>query len=640
MVQNVGGVRQARQRHDRTVPDDHVRAAVQFAVVTDLHVGTERIHGQLTAAQVRCDLLEVLRQQPETQFILATGDLTQDGRMASLEALDQVFRGVKVPVFPVFGGHDGREEAKVLKSPLPWAQHFMNVFGPAWYSFEWGRCHIAVYANEDHHFTDELNEVKRRWLSADLERARSRGLQCCMALHAPPTDELAEHLCRLEVRLVVCGHWHSLKRWRVGNTQFLCGPPLGLGGIDMMPGGYVHVAVHADGQLSARYRPLALSHPGRHVSVPARRSPGFSRQIGEYFHRASPALDGERLLVAVNGDARGGPHRICCFEAPDGEEQWSVPVDDAVKHTLTVTGDRLLALTQAGRLLCLDPSDGATIWSRRLDDFPFRWLYAPPAVGCGVVLAGTFRGGAQAFALSDGRSLWSRPRVEARPTVRGDIWPWAAGPMACDEDFLLPMHRHGLMRVEAGTGAVQWEVDWPYSYYLPPPLIVESTVWLPSPEPAGAHGRFDLRTGDTLESVAAAGVPIAWTLHDDCVYLTAAQRMLQGPAVLECIEPDSGKMRWTRVLGRDAARAYHYSRHGPNTLATPIVSGDLVYAACTDGRLRVFDARSGLPASTIELGSPLFGSPVVCGDRLWITTWSGHLMAEAITPAGAEGCPR
>ena len=611
---------------------DGNRAAVQFAVVTDLHVGTERIHGQLTAAQVRRDLLEVLRQQPETQFILAAGDLTQDGRMASLEALDQVFRGLKIPVFPVFGGHDGREEAKVLKSPLPWAQHFMNVFGPAWYSFEWGHCHITVYANEDHHFTDELNEAKRRWLSEDLERAASQGLQCFVALHAPPGADLAEQLCRLEVRLVVCGHWHSLKRWHVGNTQFLCVPPLGLGGIDMMPGGYLHVAVHEDGQLSARYRPLTLPHPGSRVSVPARRSPGSARQIGEYFHRTSPALHGDRLFVAVNGDASGGAHRICCFETLDGQAQWSVPVNDAVKHTLTVTGDRLLALTQAGQLLCLQPSDGTTIWSRRLDDFPFRWLYVPPAVGSGVVLAGTFRGGAQAFALSDGRSLWSRPRVEARPTVRGDIWPWAAGPMACDEDFLLPMHRRGLMRVEAETGAVQWEVDWPYTYYLPPPLIFESTVWIPSPEPAGTHGRFDLRAGKALEGVEAAGVPIAWTLHGACVYLIAAKKMLQGPAVLECIEADSGKMRWTRVLGQGAARAYHYSRRGPNALATPIVNGGLVYAACTDGRLRVFDAGSGLPAGTIELGSPLFGSPVVVRDRLWITTWSGHLIDHGVSP--------
>ena len=79
-------------------------------------------------------------------FVLATGDLTNAGTLGQLECYRDAIRSVDIPVFSVFGGHDGNTERASCPPDSGFTRSYERVLGPVWYSFDWGGWHVVVYA--------------------------------------------------------------------------------------------------------------------------------------------------------------------------------------------------------------------------------------------------------------------------------------------------------------------------------------------------------------------------------------------------------------------------------------------------------------------------------------------------------------
>ena len=593
----------------------------RFAFLTDLHFGATWA-GMTSGRRMESDLRRVCEELPDSRFLLITGDLTQHGRRDDLSRLAEMFDRSPRPIVRVFGGHDGREEAKELQTPLPWARHYHEILGPTWYSFESGPCHFTVYANEDQHFSPSLVAAKRRWLEADLQLARERGLAPIVAMHAPPTPQLARTLAGLGVRLLLYGHWHTLKHWRVGPMQLLCSPPLPFGGIDMMPRGFFDVRIKAAGDVEFDYRPaaqsLCRSSPSRVRDLPLI----WSKPLSGSIHRGGIVGHQGRLFVATNDDLHGGQARLHSLDAGSGEIQWTKRFEGAIKHPPVSTGrDRLFLNTQDGILFRLDPMNGRVMWRRRLQNHPHRWLHASPViVGGDVVVAGTWRGGLEGFDATTGSRRWRIPPQEAKASNSGDAWPWHASAVPVDDDLILPMHGRGVARVSSSTGRMRWTRDLPYFYYLPQPLRWRDGFWCPAATADGFHRLLDARTGRILQEHSTDGVPIAWSLDRDALFLTVDGAK---HASLQCRAPASWELRWTADLPADPTGSFHYSRRGAGAQAAPVADDRSVFQSCTDGRLRVFDRNTGRPTAAHNFRSPLFAPPILAHDRLWICTWNG-----------------
>lgn len=293
---------------------------------------------------------------------------------------------------------------------------------------------------------------------------------------------------------------------------------------------------------------------------------------------------------------------------------------------MALQGDRLLSVTQTGTLICLGAGSGKLLWQRRLHQWPDRWIHATPAVVGDLVIAGHPCGGLEAFEITGGKRRWHRGADQAPFTnSNGDVWPNHFAPVVAGH--LLVGHRRTLSRLDTRTGRIRWEHATDYGYYLPAPLVRAGSVWVPNAQPDQPLVRLRLADGRVERRVAAAGVPVNWSVAGDRLYMVVLDRWIGGQGRLQCRAATSGRMLWDRPLGGDPAHAYaYYASDGPPCQAPPRVADDRVHLACTDGTVRRFDTSSGAPLGRIDLGSPLFTAPLIVRDRLWAALWSGQIV--------------
>jgi outer membrane protein assembly factor BamB len=96
------------------------------------------------------------------------------------------------------------------------------------------------------------------------------------------------------------------------------------------------------------------------------------------------------------------------------------------------------------------------------------------------------------------------------------------------------------------------------------------------------------------------------------------------------LNPDDGTIAWRALIGG--------SIHGSAVAVTVRVDDELVQAvacASTNGKVALVRASDGTVLWTRDLGSPVVGTPEGAGDRLYVTTGGGRLVALAL----ADGMP-
>jgi 3',5'-cyclic-AMP phosphodiesterase len=153
-------------------------------------------------------------------LVLLTGDLSDDGSVASLQRLRSIVSGFSSPILAVAGNHDDPDNVHV-------------VFGPT-DTIEVGAWRVlgvdSVIPGQDHGMVDVENLARRLDLVDDRPTV--------IALHHPPhspstnpmfqligaDDMLTALRDRPHVRAVVSGHLHEAFDRHEGNLQ-LCGCP-------------------------------------------------------------------------------------------------------------------------------------------------------------------------------------------------------------------------------------------------------------------------------------------------------------------------------------------------------------------------------------------------------------------------------
>ena len=240
--------------------------------------------------KLKASFREINRLQPTPAFTLVQGDLWLHGagwRQMHEKYLECVTLS-EIPVRHGRGNHEYREP-------------FEQVFGPTYYSFDWGQVHFIVLDGNQpipsgSSFYGLVEGSELAWLKADLA-AQPKGKTIIVGVHIPivstyparrtdlerekapfwqtPNDELLTQLfTRHVVKLVLQGHMHENERITVGGVEYvesisMCGTwwknrdAQGLErGVDGCPRGYRIVSV--DGaNLTHRYRSSCESYVDR-----------------------------------------------------------------------------------------------------------------------------------------------------------------------------------------------------------------------------------------------------------------------------------------------------------------------------------------------------------------------------------------
>ena len=585
---------------------------------------------------------------------VVTGDLTNMGTVPELESYRAAIDSVSVPVYSVFGGHDGNIERRSSDADTPCTRNFEATLGPTYYSFDWGEYHFVVYATEDSYFTTAGRARKERWLWADLAM-QPRDRKSVLMLHISPDEALLERFRRNNGALILHGHWHSSRVFTIGETIVASAASACFGGIDTRPRGCrvvsctpqgIETELHAGTLATKRKRTSHEETSSRaHGSAPTgvaigedTFSLGWQHDLKSPLHRAAPVACKESVLVGLHSERLPGRNGVASLDSHNGEEQWFYPTDSSIKNRVDVFSenqssgenggsDFCAALTVTGELHLIAAANGERVWTVELPQHPLRWVYSAPAHNGEYVIAGS-KAGYGAYDIATGQQQWHFAPSD------GDEWPSYICPQVYkDELCIVLVQRRGIVALNMADGEIVWEQNLPVEYFCASPVLAGDLVVVSSAAPHTGASLTGGRAGDLAVLEASTGKVVAHhpqalagyatgvAVADNHIYAATAA------GTVHCYDLRAGAQTWEFRSGDDLLDMTPYKRGIRSLLAAPVpMNGSVLVGGC-DGWLSVLDNNTGTCTDRAYFGAPLTASPCLTSDGFCIGTYGGSLSA-------------
>ncbi len=283
-----------------------------------------------------------------------------------------------------------------------------------------------------------------------------------------------------------------------------------------------------------------------------------------------------------------------------GELVWAYETGAEITSSAAISGGRVFFGGKDGTLYCLDERSGKLLWSYKTQG---KIVNSPVVVG-GVVYFGSNDMNFYALQADDGGLIWATPLAEKATSSRG-IYSSAA---VVDGIVYVTRKAFKLFALDAKTGHVLWDFQ-THSALYSSPVVVGDTLYI---------GGYDRR----LYALDARQGGLKWQAEvDDWIYASPVE--YQGKVY---VASKDGML--TAFHAVDGERLWSQNLNGPIS-ATPVVTASGIGVVGNEwGELVVFDAQSGKLTWKDTLRDDGFhSSPAVVGDRLYIATINGYVMA-------------
>ncbi len=205
-----------------------------IAQVTDIHLGFQPDDpAELNRKRFDEVIETLLALKPRPDLLLATGDLTEAGTIASYRTLKSLCDDLPFPVLPALGNHDNRDNFCTIFSDMP-----RIAGGFVQYASDAGPLRIIVLDTLDEgHHGGAFDDARAAWLAAEVGVSSKPTI---VVLHHPPIetgngwmteDEDAPWIGRLRAAIagqphvirLIAGHLHRaiVTGWS-GTTLAVC----------------------------------------------------------------------------------------------------------------------------------------------------------------------------------------------------------------------------------------------------------------------------------------------------------------------------------------------------------------------------------------------------------------------------------
>jgi len=283
--------------------------------------------------------------------------------------------------------------------------------------------------------------------------------------------------------------------------------------------------------------------------------------------------------VAVDGGrvyATNGLGYVASLDARTGAPVWTVRPGGPLRGEPSVADGAVYVMSQDNQIFSLKVSDGTTNWSNAAAlEIAGVSGAAAPSIAQGTVVAGFSSGELNAYRYENGRQVWqdalSRTSITTSVASLSDI----------DADAVI-------------DGGAVYAV--------------------------GQGGRMvalDLFSGQRIWELNFAGISTPWVVGN---WLFAVNDRAQ----LIAISRANGKIKWINQLPRYAKEK---NKSGPISYVGPVLAGDRLVLAGSNGVLINVDPASGSFQSQTNVGSGVSFQPVVANNTLYLLTDEGRLIA-------------
>ena len=301
----------------------------------------------------------------------------------------------------------------------------------------------------------------------------------------------------------------------------------------------------------------------------------------------TPVISRGRVFVA---DVLG---QIYALDRADGKELWRRNYDTGFLASPAVSGELVVIGDVEGNLYAIDAKSGDQRWKQTTDGE----ISGAVAFHDGNVLVTSQDGKLYCFSLKDGSPLWTYrtdDQIRCSPTVAGGR-TFLGG---CDGQLHV---------VDLKTGTAMGE---PLPLGGPTgstPSVSGTKAFLPIMD--GAILAFDYQQGTELWRHEDAERPQEYrnsaAISDSLVIVSSQYKQV------DAISIETGKLQWRHTLRRRAD-------------ASPVIAGNDVWIAATDGRLVRLSLADGTDETwSYEIRGAFLAAPAIAGDELFIADDEG-----------------
>ncbi len=332
---------------------------------------------------------------------------------------------------------------------------------------------------------------------------------------------------------------------------------------------------------------------------------------------AAPVVSGGKLFVV---DTKANVH---AFDAKSGGKLWSVGFgakgdgeSSLFGGGVSADGDAVYVTNGVGDVAALNAANGSQIWKKR----PGGPLRGAPAIGNGNVYVMSQDNQIFALAASNGNVEWTESASVELAGVFGVAAPAVAQGtvVAGFSSGELNAYRYENGRALWGDALSRTSISTSVSSLSDidaSPVIDRGRVFA-----VGKGGRMvsmELVTGQRLWEINVAGISTPWVAGEWVFVITDEAKLL-------CISRSNGKVRWVSELPRYKKVK---SKKGPISWIGPILAGDRLIVASSEGHLANISPADGKLQSMTKGGAGYFVSPIVANSTLYTLANDGRLTA-------------
>ncbi len=592
----------------------------RFAQITDIH-----LNGGAVRTQELMETIHYLNESDSVDFVLITGDVTEDGDRASLQIADSCFRQLRYPYYVAMGNHETKwsdSGCTAWQQIFGYERFYFAHQGVHFLGFNTGPLMRMAYG---HVVAQDLV-----WLRSHLEQI-PKGEPVIIVTHYPLLKgdvdnwyEVTDLLRKHNVRLCIGGHYHSTQ-----NHSYDGVPGVLMRSNIREADGHVGYGVYtvrpdsilvAQQPVGAALRPFVsysmrgdirdmngavLNPNGKANEYPDHSdNERYSNVRREWFLNtdasiySSPAVYKKQVFV---GDDSGV---VTSYRLRSGEKLWQFRTGARIVGTPAAANGVLVVGSADGNIYGLKTKDGSLLWQVRADAA----VLGATSIRKGVAYIGASDHQMRAIDIRTGQIVWTYSGVDGYIETK---------PLVTDRHVVFGAWDNCLYSLHIADGTLRWKWRVPKSgtHYSPAavwPVEAEGKVFVADPQ--RALTAIDATNGETVWRTFRSKVRETVGLSEDGKRVYS--KTMQDSIVCYRTEGTEPVQEWATNVG------FGYE-HGPSM---PLERDGVVYGSTKEGMIFALDARTGSLLWRHFVGSSLVNTILpLSGRRVLFTDTSGHV---------------
>ena len=590
------------------------QSVFRFAQLTDLHLSPNNPNPTE-------DLLRSVAQINATDnidFVLVTGDITEEGDRASMEKVKSCLDLLKVKYYVALGNHETKWSDSGCTA-------FGEIFGSERFEFE-HKGFLFLGFNSGPLMRMAYGHVVPqdiRWMTERMDQA-GKDKPVILVTHYPLKDgdvdnwyEVTDAVRPYNVRLFIGGHYHANQVHRYdGIPGVLMRSNLrdkdnkqGYG-IYEVTSDSIKVFTQRIGEPAKQWASFSLTESYYDHQGKAEKYPDFS--VNQEYAKAkeqwvvqtgagiycSPAVENDRVFV---GDDLGG---LTAYALKNGKKLWSF-----------VSGKRIVGTPAVSQGIVVFGSADRTIYGLNAADGSLRWKVnaAEPVLGAVTIHEGIAYVGAsdktfRAIDIQTGKVVWSYDQVKGYIETK---------PLIADNKVIFSAWDNTLYALDKATGKEIWKWTGGLTrmHFSPAavwPVASNGKVFIADPQ--RAMTAIDLQNGETIWRTFRSQVRETIGLSEDGERVYS--KTMNDSIVCYSTLTDTPEQVWASNVG------FGYE-HAPSM---PQEKDGVVYGSTKEGLLFALEAKTGKIIWKHKIGNSLINTVVpLNGREVLFTATSGEV---------------